>query len=118
MNKLWRVIDSLQIICTLPLMNIKFPSNADLVYQFLDGNSNMYFSCSNSDADAPPTTNTTEKQFFTYASETAFSQQFAISGFSSMIIFQNIGATVSNMGNVLLATVVVLLLVFIVRLTG
>jgi hypothetical protein len=35
-----------------------------------------------------------------------------------MIIFQNIGATVSNMGNVLLATVVVLLLVFIVRLTG
>lgn len=55
MNKLWRMIDSLQIICTLPLMNIQFPSNADIVYQFLDGNSNKQFSCS-SNADEQTTT--------------------------------------------------------------
>lgn len=119
MNKLWRMIDSLQIICTLPLMNIQFQSNADIVYEFLDGNSNMYFSCSNSDgnsAPVAPTSNATSTTaFFEYPQKTAFSQQFAVSGFTSMIIFDNIGATVSNMGNVLLATVVILVCTFILN---
>jgi hypothetical protein len=116
MNKLWQVIDSLQIICTLPLMNIQFQANADIVYRFLDGNSNMYFSCSNSDETTKEAANTTA--FFVYPTQTAFSQQFAVSGFTSKIIFSNIGATVSNMGNVLLASVVILLIIYIIKFYG
>lgn len=117
MNKLWQVIDSLQIICTLPLMNIQFQANADIVYEFLDGNSNMYFSCSNTDDTSKKEVKNTTS-FFTYPSQTAFSQQFAVSGFPSKIIFENIGATVSNMGNVLLASVVILLILYIIKLYG
>lgn len=117
MNKLWQVIDSLQIICTLPLMNIQFPANADIVYQFLDGNSNMYFSCNNNDEE-DTSTKTNATKFFTYPTKTAFSQQFAVSGFTSKIIFDNIGATVSNMGNILLCSVVILLMLYIIRSYG
>ena len=110
MNKLWRLIDSLQIISTLPLMEVQFPSNADIVYQFLDGNSNMQFSCSaETDSDD-------SSRFFQYPTKSAYSSQFAVSGYDSHIIFENIGPTVSNMGTVLLVTVGILIFVSLLKL--
>ena len=110
MNKLWRLIDSLQIISTLPLMKVEFPSNVDIVYQFLDGNSNLQFSCS-SETESDNTT-----RFFYYPTKSSHSTQFALSGFESGIIFENIGPTVSNMSLVLLISVGILVFISFLRL--
>ncbi|TNV87615.1 hypothetical protein FGO68_gene121 [Halteria grandinella] len=97
-------------------MNIKFQSNAELVYGFLDSNSNMYFSCSN-DQNQVSDPNKTDS-FFTYTLNEPYSQQFEAQGYTSMIVFENIGATVSNMGNVLLVTAVVMVALWVLQSTS
>lgn len=100
-------------------MNIQFQANAELVYQFLDSNANMYFQCQNDQNQKP--VNTTKGAafgFFEFQDPVSYRKQFEQQGFESMIIFENVGATVQNMGNVLMATVIVMLLLFLVHLTG
>jgi hypothetical protein len=72
LNKLWRLINSLQIILLLPLMNIKFQGNAELVYNFIDTNSNMYFQCNN-DATSD---DTGKESFFNYDNEEPYGDSF------------------------------------------
>jgi hypothetical protein len=76
LNKLWRMINSLQVVLILPLMNIKFQPNAELVYNFLDSNSNMYFGCENdqNEIKSQSVQKQAEKGFFTYSESEPFSE--------------------------------------------
>lgn len=96
-------------------MNVKLQGNAELVYNFIDSNSNMYFQCNNNQNAA---TASATPSFFSYYNEQPYASSFEEQGYKSTIIFSNIGATTQNLSNILVATVAIMLLITILKHFG
>ena len=103
-------------------MNIALTGDIEIIYNFFESNTNMYFDCSSKNKDRIGEKSFKKPSFYEFPKTVSeggelepFSPQFEAEAYESLFMIENIGATLNNVETVIYVTIGTLIVVHIVR---